>query len=82
MGTVPNAVLLEWKRFPGMTPNHEFIGQLQSVADPDATLLFMCRSGARSHDAAAAAAAEAMPSRTTCWKVLKAIKTPASIVAA
>ncbi len=42
VGTVPNAVLLEWKRFPGMTPNHEFIGQLQSVADPDATLLFMC----------------------------------------
>lgn len=58
VGTVPNAVQLEWKRFPGMTPNPEFIGQLQSVADPDATLLFMCRSGARSHDAATAAAAE------------------------
>lgn len=58
VGTVPDAATLEWKRYPGMTPNPDFIGQLQSVADPGTTVLFMCRSGARSHEAASAAAAE------------------------
>ena len=58
VGTVPDSATLEWKRYPGMTPNPEFIGQLQSLVDPQDTVLFMCRTGARSHEAASAAAAE------------------------
>ena len=49
-------VLVEWQVFPSMQPNPEFVSALAgALADKDAPLLFLCRSGARS-----AAAAKAM----------------------
>lgn len=56
VGSVPGAVELEWNSWPGSKPNPDFIPQLQAAAPVATTLLFMCRSGVRSHNAAIAAA--------------------------
>ncbi|WP_028216848.1 rhodanese-like domain-containing protein [Paraburkholderia oxyphila] len=47
---------VEWTRYPGGVPNAEFIAQLKNVADPEAPVLFLCRSAARSKLAAIEAA--------------------------
>ncbi|MDR5833502.1 rhodanese-like domain-containing protein [Caballeronia sp. LZ034LL] len=46
---------IEWIRYPGSVPNAEFIEQLRQVATPDTTVIFLCRSAARSKLAAVAA---------------------------
>ncbi|WP_028455549.1 rhodanese-like domain-containing protein [Chitinilyticum litopenaei] len=60
VGIVPGAELIEWRRWDpqhGMQPNADFLTQLKTRVDPENIVLFLCRSGARSHDAAALAAA-------------------------
>ncbi|WP_432722269.1 rhodanese-like domain-containing protein [Jeongeupia wiesaeckerbachi] len=57
VGVIPGAELIEWKRYPAMTPNPDFLKQLKAAVDPESVVLFLCRSGARSHDAAQLAAA-------------------------
>ena len=57
VGRVPTAAAVEWQQYPDMTINPNFIAQLRQVANPDSPTLFICRSGGRSHYAAAAAAA-------------------------
>jgi len=52
VGTVPNSVRIELKTFPGMQPNPNFVAQLKEQVSPEATVLFMCRSGVRSDEAA------------------------------
>lgn len=56
VGVVPGAELIEWKSYPGMVSNPHFLTQLKTAVDSEAVVLFLCRSGARSHDAAALAA--------------------------
>jgi rhodanese-related sulfurtransferase len=56
VGRVPRSLAVEWQTYPGNQLNHEFIRQLAEAAEPEDTLLFLCRSGARSHGAAAATA--------------------------
>ncbi|WP_373975909.1 rhodanese-like domain-containing protein [Chitinibacter sp. SCUT-21] len=56
VGVVPDAELIEWKSYPGMANNPNFLAQLKTKVDPEAVVMFLCRSGARSHDAAALAA--------------------------
>jgi rhodanese-related sulfurtransferase len=56
VGRVPGSVPVEWQTYPGHHLNPEFLTQLAQVAEPEETLMFICRSGARSHSAAAAAA--------------------------
>lgn len=61
VGSAP--ILLEWALPPTMSPNPEFVPQLEAAlrergADARTPLLFLCRSGARS-----AAAARAMTAR-------------------
>lgn len=56
VGVVPDALRLELRTFPGMAPNPAFVGQLQQQVTPEQTLLFLCRSGARSDEAARLAA--------------------------
>ena len=51
-----------------MLPNPDFLAQLQARAPADAPVLFLCRSGARSHDAAIAATAAGY---TQCYNVLE-----------
>lgn len=55
VGRVPGSLAVEWQTYPGNQQNPQFLAQLAQAAKPEDTLLFMCRSGARSHAAAAAA---------------------------
>ena len=57
VGHIPGSIEVEWKTYPGMKPNPDFLQQLSHKVSPDALLLFICRSGGRSHDAALAATA-------------------------
>lgn len=43
---------VQWNLYPGGTPNPDFLGQLEQVADKSSVLIFMCRSGVRSRHAA------------------------------
>jgi rhodanese-related sulfurtransferase len=52
VGRIPGASHIEWAFYPGMTPNHAFAEQLQSAVDKDLTVVFVCRTGGRSHNAA------------------------------
>ncbi|AVG18413.1 MULTISPECIES: rhodanese-like domain-containing protein [Chromobacteriaceae] len=56
VGTVPGAVNIEWRSYPGMEPNPNFLAQLTHQVDPEAVLLVICRSGARSDQVARLAA--------------------------
>jgi len=55
VGQVQNAVCIEWKTYPGMQPNAQFLTLLAQQVDPDATVMMLCRSGVRSAEAASAA---------------------------
>ena len=68
VGGVADAVQIEWKSFPGMQPNPAFITQLQAQVPGQAHVLFLCRSGARSHDAAVAATAAGF---SHCYNILE-----------
>jgi len=52
VGVVPEAVRIELRSYPGMQPNPHFVAQLSAAVPSEATVLFMCRSGARSDEAA------------------------------
>jgi len=66
--------LLEWQIFPSMQPNPEFVAALSgAVANKDAPLLFLCRSGARS---AAAAKAMTAAGYSTCINVADGFEGP------
>lgn len=53
VGQVPGALTIEWNTWPAGQRNPQFAESLQQeVPDKDTPLLFMCRSGARSHAAA------------------------------
>ena len=52
VGRVPGATHIEWAFYPGMVANPEFAAQLQSQVDKNSTVVFMCRTGGRSHNAA------------------------------
>jgi rhodanese-related sulfurtransferase len=55
VGRIPGAIEIEWNSYPGSVPNPLFLTQLAKRVDVQAPLLFICRSGARSHNAAMAA---------------------------
>jgi rhodanese-related sulfurtransferase len=58
VGHVPDSFLLEWNLYPDGSRNPEFLSRLRTAApDPQAPVLFLCRSGVRSDGAARAAAA-------------------------
>lgn len=55
VGRIPGAVEIEWATYPGMKPNPNFITALEQEVNKEALVLFICRSGARSHAATLAA---------------------------
>lgn len=55
VGRPANAVEIEWQTFPDMTVNPQFLDELARVVPKSNPVLFICRSGARSHHAATAA---------------------------
>jgi len=52
---VPGSLAVEWQTYPGNRENPEFLGELAAAVPRDQPVMFMCRSGARSHAAADAA---------------------------
>jgi rhodanese-related sulfurtransferase len=58
VGRVPGSILIEWNTYPQGVRNPAFIEQLRAAVDTkDTPLLFLCRSGQRSDQAARAALA-------------------------
>ncbi|AZN36827.1 rhodanese-like domain-containing protein [Iodobacter ciconiae] len=57
VGFVPDSEMNEWKHYPEMDLNPHFLSTLQATVAPQAVVMFLCRTGARSHDAAMLAAA-------------------------
>lgn len=55
VGRVPNANHIEWAFYPGMVANSDFAAQLQAQVDTSQAIVFMCRTGGRSHNAAVVA---------------------------
>ena len=52
VGKIPGATNIEWAFYPGMVPNADFVTQLLSQVDKNLAVVFMCRTGGRSHNAA------------------------------
>lgn len=52
VGRIPKAVEIEWATYPGMQSNPHFLASLEQQVDKEALVMFICRSGARSHNAA------------------------------
>ncbi len=57
VGRIPGSIEIELKTYPGMKPNPDFLPQLKAAVPLASKVMFICRSGARSHDAASAATA-------------------------
>jgi rhodanese-related sulfurtransferase len=55
VGRVPNAMNIEWATYPGMVKNQDFAKDLANKVDKNLTVIFMCRTGGRSHNAAVVA---------------------------
>lgn len=56
IGRVPGAVEIEWQTYPGMRMNPGFLDELSGKVSQDAVVMFLCRTGGRSGQAAAFAA--------------------------
>lgn len=68
VGRVPGAIEIEWNQYPGGVRNPDFLAELKRRVDPEAVVMFLCRSGARSV-AAASAATEA--GYGDCYNILE-----------
>jgi rhodanese-related sulfurtransferase len=55
VGRIPGSVVVEWQTYPGNKPNPDFIAQLERAVGRNEPVMFICRSGMRSHGAAHAA---------------------------
>ncbi len=55
VGRVPGSLFVEWNGYPGGQLNPTFLAQLAEVTGKDEPIVFLCRSGNRSHFAAIAA---------------------------
>jgi rhodanese-related sulfurtransferase len=52
VGRIPGAAEVEFLTYPGSRPNPDFVRELEQKVDKDAKVMFICRSGGRSHNAA------------------------------
>lgn len=68
VGRVPGAVEIEWLSWPGMQRNANFVNQLKHQVDAEALVMFLCRSGGRSDDAARVAVEGGY---SNCYNVLE-----------
>ncbi len=55
VGKIPQAVHIEWSFYPGWQANPDFVNHLNMQVDHEVLVMFICRSGGRSHNAAALA---------------------------
>lgn len=56
VGKVPDAAHIEWAFYPDMVANPDFATHLDMQIDKEDLVIFMCRTGGRSNNAAAVAA--------------------------
>jgi rhodanese-related sulfurtransferase len=68
VGRVPGAVEIEWNQYPGGVRNPNFLAEFKRQVDPEAVVMFLCRSGVRS-DGAARLATEA--GYNACYNILE-----------
>jgi len=68
VGRIPGAVLVEWNSYPGGALNLDFVNQLGDFVGPEEAVMFICRSGGRSHHAAMAAT---QAGYRACYNVLE-----------
>lgn len=68
VGRIPGAVEIEWQSYPGMRPNTGFLSYLSSQVDKESMVMFLCRSGGRSHQAAATATDSGF---ANCYNILE-----------
>ncbi len=68
VGRIPGAVEIELLTYPGSRPNPAFLTELERQVDKAAPVLFICRSGGRSHNAAMLATQAGYAS---CFNVLE-----------
>ena len=52
VGRIPGAVEIELLSYPGSRPNESFVKELEQQVDKESLVMFICRSGGRSHTAA------------------------------
>ena len=55
VGRIPQAAHIEWAFYPGMVANPDFAKHLEMQVDHEALVMFICRTGGRSHNAAVVA---------------------------
>lgn len=68
VGHTANSVFVEWASYPGMKSNPYFITQLEQQVEKEGLVLFICRSGVRSHHAASLAT---QAGYISCYNVLE-----------
>lgn len=68
VGRIPGAVEIELLTYPGNRPNPSFVAELERQVDKEALVMFICRSGGRSHNAAMLAIQAGYPE---CYNVLE-----------
>ena len=68
VGRIPGAVEIELLTYPGNRQNPDFTKQLEQQVPKASPLLFICRSGGRSHNAAMMAS---QAGYTECYNVLE-----------
>ena len=69
VGRIPGSIMVEWNSWPSGERNPDFVAELRAkVPKSDAPVLFICRSGARSHSAALAAT---QAGYQNCYNVLE-----------
>lgn len=68
VGRIPSAIEIELRTYPGMQPNPAFMTQLTAQIAPESTVLFICRSGARSNIAAQIATEAGF---SNCYNILE-----------
>lgn len=68
VGRIPGAIEIEWLDYPGKQLNPHFLTELKHAVNHESLLLFICRSGVRSNDAAKTATEAGFPD---CYNVLE-----------
>lgn len=68
VGRIPGAEEIEWMSYPSNQPNTDFLTQLKRQIDPEALVMFICRSGVRSHNAACLAS---QAGYAECYNILE-----------
>lgn len=68
VGRIPGAVEIEFLTYPGNRPNPGFVSELEQRVGKDAAVMFICRSGGRSHNAALLAT---QAGYSKCYNVLE-----------